>query len=173
MKVIKKNKALLAIMIILITPVIAAKLFVVNKWYQEGKTNKGILLTQDINYKKLNAVNSNQGYWQIGYMLQDNCNYICKNKIKILKNAIKALGREQNRVKLTLLTNKKNPLNNSFKEQVIAINRNENIKQNNIFIIDPLGKFVLKYVFHNNNQLQESGNMLKDLRKLMKLSKVG
>ncbi len=136
----------------------------------------------DFSNNKINS-NSLNGRWTLIHYIDRHCDSSCLSNIHLLRQVNTALGKDMNRVQRILLIDKfyENDVINSIKKEypylLIAKNKLnklhniiKNIKDNDtdIFIVDPTGNIILKY-----NQDFNGKKLLKDLKKLLKLSKIG
>tara|TARA_B100001564_G_C20569702_1_gene637742 strand:+ start:219 stop:788 length:570 start_codon:yes stop_codon:yes gene_type:complete len=149
-----------------------------------GKLLKPILLIADIDIKTssgINSTNSLNGKWSLLYYLKNDCLNACEENIYLLRQVNTALGKDMNRlqrilmfddnVKITLDLQKNYPgliyiYNKPNNLHGLISNVSEN--QSSIFLVDPLGNVILKY-----DEKFEGKKLLKDIKKLLKLSRIG
>ncbi|HAS62218.1 MAG TPA: hypothetical protein DCS35_06360 [Vibrio sp.] len=171
---------LLALILVFALPAILAQLVLSQHWYNSGVTNKGRLIEPNKTLQSLGLVNPYQGSkWQLGYVLPAHCDAFCKQQIHYLQQSHIALGKYQQRVvPVILVGNKSDPIvaaqlpldviqvNDSFTSVVSGFE---------YVIVDPLGQLVMRYpqVDSEQNLISQSKDLLADLRKLLKLSRVG
>lgn len=172
----KINFPLLGLLAIFIFPIVIAKIFLDFELYQEGVTNKGELVETNINYQHFNQNNPYPKKWQIIYPLPELCEQDCRYQLHILKQSYIALGKYQNRVNL-VVAKSINFVQPTLVE-IAQFNINNNmmdILKDHIYIVDPLGKFVMRYplVKGKEQQLNQGKDLLTDLRKMLKLSRIG
>lgn len=171
---------LLALLLVFALPAILAKLVLSQHWYNSGVTNKGSLIDPSNNLQALGVVNPYQGAkWQLGYVLPEHCDTFCKQQIHYLQQSHVALGKYQQRVVLVILVGEQSD------PAMVAQLPLDVIKVNDSFtnvvgsfeyvIVDPLGQLVMRYpqVDSEQNLVAQSKGLLADLRKLLKLSRVG
>lgn len=177
----KKSGArpLILLFVVFILPVAAAKLVLSMDLYQGGATNKGELLTQDISYTSLEMANPKPKEWQLLYLLPSQCNQQCEDHLYILQQSHIALGREKDRVTTLILLDKHSDIsaleNHSF-ETVNASKAMVGMLINQqMIIVDPLGNLVMRYpaVSGLDEQILQGKSLVSDLRKMLKLSRVG
>ncbi|MCW8332392.1 hypothetical protein [Vibrio paucivorans] len=161
-------------------PALIAKLVLSNHWYQEGVTNKGTLLEPSVSYQSLGVNNPlDKKSWQLAYLVPDNCDDFCVQQLYLLGQSHLALGKYQTRVTPVILLSEKSDTTiiKDYEFQVITINEsfNEQVKASEYVIVDPLGQLVMRYPKVDAEQalVPQSKGLLADLRKLLKLSRVG
>lgn len=176
----KKSKLILLLLLATFAlPVIIAKLILEFKWYQGGSTNHGQLITQEnISYQSLAVINPFPKHWQIIYLVPNICNKSCKNQLYLLQQTYTALGKERDRVIAAIAVTNKNNLQkiNTFKLPQFIVKPNMiSALGNHLIIVDPLGKMVMRYDDISDEQLQQSQSkaLLMDLKKMLKLSRIG
>ena len=132
-----------------------------------------------------NKINSNSlnGKWTLIYYISKYCDSVCLNNIYLLRQINTAVGKDMNRVQRVLLIDTSYDSNEivSIKKKypdLLVIKKRLNKLHNviktikdydtDIFIVDPIGNVILKYKKDFNGK-----KFLKDLKKLLKLSKIG
>lgn len=172
--------ALVAVIIAFAIPVIIAKVVLDNHWYQGGVTNEGTMLVPPIELgDTLNQTLPAQ--WRIGYVVEGSCDAQCQQALYALNQTDIALGRESDRVQPIVVSS--GDIEFSL-EQVPMVQHLTNaelidaladLPPHRIFISDPLGNVILHYeTFADETAMRaEAKSMLSDLRKLLKLSKIG
>ncbi|WP_070969577.1 hypothetical protein [Vibrio sonorensis] len=177
---VKGRLTLLALVLFFAMPAIAAKVILNQNWYQSGVTNKGTLIDSGITYQTLGVANPyHQQSWQLAYRIPEVCTELCRQQLHLLQQSHIALGKYQQRVTPVVLVTPKSdlsvlaqipfatiPINDSFSEL---------IDEAEYLIVDPLGQLVMRYPSTEQSEqlpLQTKG-LLADLRKLLKLSRVG
>ena len=182
---------LIIIMSIFILPFFIAYLMLDN--YSPGKsystTNYGDLVKPMVNINNTILDTSNnekslpKGKWLLIYYANTQCNEDCLHDIYLMRQVNTALGKDMDRLKrlflsdkvldedteinllrsypnLTLIKNKPNKIHVLIKE--ISDNKNS------LLLVDPLGNVILRY-----NSNFDGKKLLKDIKKLFKLSRVG
>ncbi len=162
-------------------PVILAYLYLTQGWYQGGATNKGQLLS-GLSYDSLAADNPGARQWQMITLLPPVCEATCLDRLAMMQQAHIALGREQDRVvPLVYLTGQSDPrilpqlaehaLSTAQADDAVVTALNEHA----LVVVDPLGQWVMAYpaVSDTEAQIQQGRDLLSDLRKLLKLSRIG
>ena len=175
----KSKKALLALIAVFVLPVIAAKLVLSLNLYDGAKTNKGELLPQDLAYSSLNMQNPKPKKWQLVFLLPSQCTRACQQQLYLLKQTHTALGREQDRVEPVVLLSKNSDTSALASYPFTTAVANKQLQQQlnaqQIIIADPLGKLVTRYELKadEKQRLLQGKAMMNDLRKMLKLSRVG
>ena len=158
------------------------------KW---NKTNYGELIEPVISITNIPITNVNNdlkntsllnGKWILIYQPHNTCMEQCLNEIYLLRQVHTALGKDADRLTRLLLSNKNT--DNNLLTQVkksypnfIIVNKKPDalhglIKKisssSPLFLVDPLGNVILKY-----EDNFEGKKLLKDIKKLFRLSRVG
>ncbi|WP_445775706.1 hypothetical protein [Shewanella sp.] len=177
----KNNKVLILLLIVFVLPVAVAKLVLSFDLYQAGATNQGVLLVNDINYSNLAMTNPKPHSWQMLYLLPDTCEQVCKDRLYVLHQSYIALGKDRDRVSPIILVSRNSDINTlkqldiSF-QQVPANNALAALlTQQQLVIVDPLGSLIMQYdqVIGRDANIAQGKAMIADLRKMLKLSRVG
>ncbi|WP_394202622.1 hypothetical protein [Shewanella waksmanii] len=172
-------KSLIVLLLVFVMPVAVAKLVLAFDLYQGGATNKGELLTSDITYQSLAIDNPLPTHWQLVYLVPQDCDQQCQNRLYILKQSHTAMGREQERIQPVILTNQHSDTRYlseyDFNVTDIGAQQPSVLTKQAVIIVDPLGSFVMRYpnVSDKQQQILQGKSMVADLRKLLKLSRVG
>jgi hypothetical protein len=181
-----KNKRSLLIMIaVFVLPVIFAYMALQFDWFNKAATNRGELIQPVIEASSL--INESDTKWHLVYIIPENCDIACENALYAVKQIFMATGKEADRVNALFIYNE-----NSSPDAVIKVkdfsganvlqksqaNVNEvfnNVDINAIFISDTLHNIVLRYPVTPDKQqaIMDSRDILADLKKLLKLSRIG
>lgn len=181
------NKRMLLILaVVFILPIVLAKLALDNNWFNKAATNKGQLLSPPLD---LTAIQTQDLAikWHVLYVLPPVCEQMCENALYSLGQVWLALGKEADRVEsLVIITSQSDPgaldsLSKSGTVKVLKSNdENVNIvfkeeSTEGIFIADTLHNVILRYPLHLEQQqaILHSRDILSDIRKLLKLSRIG
>lgn len=173
------TKPLILLFLVFVLPIAAAKIVLSLDLYQGGATNQGVLLPTATNYASLGMTNPKPKEWQLLYLLPNQCDQVCVDHLYILKQSHTALGREQDRVHTLILLNKNSDLDAISSHDFETANANDAIEkllnQQQMIIVDPLGSLVMSYPAVNgrDNQIMQGKSLISDLRKMLKLSRVG
>ncbi|KEQ16634.1 hypothetical protein [Endozoicomonas numazuensis] len=192
----KRNKGRWQLTLVILMPALAMGLawyfyFFGAQFVPDGRTNKGELLLPPVSFESM-ALEKNkalfdlkalEGRWGILVFGSESCSdQACKDALYQTRQAHLALGRESDRVIRLFITPSSNPeLNQSVlsehpdliwlgstKESVLKALDNKEWPANGFYIVDPLGNIMMKY-----QPGQYGGDLLKDLRKLLKVSNIG
>ena len=187
-----KIKFLLIVMIFVLPFVVSNHLY--NKHLSGEKlntTNYGsfinpIVSLQDTSFFDITTIprkyNSLDRKWYLIYITNPNCSDLCQNDIYLLRQINIALGKDMERVKRIVLlnddtkTNLGKELQIKYPNLIVVSNQSSSftkvlnkVKRNyNLFLVDPNGNVILGY-----NENFEGKKLLKDIKKLLKLSKIG
>ena len=169
-----------ALIFVFALPALLAKLVLSQNWYNSGVTNKGVLIDPNTSFSSLGVDNPYFGeQWQLGYVIPQKCEAMCQQQLYLLKQSHTALGKYQQRVAPVVLVSRLSdpqvldditfpivPINDAFIQVVNAFE---------YVIVDPRGQLVMRYpkVASTNDLVAQSKGLLADLRKLLKLSRVG
>ena len=179
------KRTLILLVVAFVLPVVLAKLALDNDWFNKSATNHGELLNPAVDFSSLNETNSKR--WRVAYFIPAECNASCENALYSLNQIWVALGKHQDRVEPLVIWTA-----NSDSEQVskvaeqphfsvlMADEQNVNkvfhpIATDGIFLIDTLDNVILRYPVAQEKQqaVMKSRDILADLRKLLKLSRIG
>ena len=127
--------------------------------------------------EKLNS-NVFNGRWTLIYYPKNNCLDDCLKNIYLLRQIHTALGKDMNRLQRVLISNSESEIDISESYPGLTIIKNKPDKlsgllnsissKTSILLVDPLGNVILRY----DNQF-EGKRLLKDIKKLFKLSRIG
>ncbi|WP_438865535.1 hypothetical protein [Neptunicella sp.] len=181
------KKSMLILAVIFLLPVILAKLALEFDWFNKGVTNKGQLLDPVLDMTSLYPSDTAPAIWRIIYVMPAQCEQSCQNALYSLNQVWIALGRENERVNsLVLVTG------TSDKEAVEQLKLMPNLKvlqtteqsinqvfkdtaTDGIFVVDTLQNIILRYDLQQEQQqaVMHSREILADIKKLLKLSRIG
>ncbi len=173
------SKVLIVLALVFIAPVVLAKLFLTMHWYRGGVTNHGELLPETVSYQSLEMKNPQPHMWQILYLLPIHCDTSCKQQLFVLNQSYLALGKEKKRVKPIIFMDKRSDIsqlqNYPFKPILATNSMVAQLDQQQMVVVDPLGKWVMKYGLMTNEhqRVMQGKAMLSDMQKMLKLSRVG
>ncbi len=175
-KVTRGRFVLIALVCLFALPALVAKLILIQGWYQSGVTNRGQLIEPYTTLEQLGQVAplTLKG-WQLAYVVPEQCDQQCQQQLHLLKQSHIALGKYQERVVPVLWTSESSDsVDTSMERMAINALVAEKVAQGQVVIVDPLGQLVMSYTPKPNEDLVKlSKDMLADLRKLLKLSRVG
>ncbi|TVO35741.1 hypothetical protein FOF44_11575 [Vibrio algivorus] len=177
------KKVLLLMLLIFALPVIAAKLILSMNWYQSGVTNHGVLIDSQLHYQDLGLTNPARHTWQMAYLLPQDCAEICQQQLHLLKQSHIALGKDQPRVMPVVIAANEKDLTRLQDSGFVLLAAPElwgqlemkSFAGQDFVLIDPLGQWVMRYptAINQDELSDELKGLLADLRKLLKLSRVG
>lgn len=173
------NKWLLVV--VFIAPAIFAWWALKANWFNLAVTNQGVLLQPAIALNKQQLPQQLQNQWVISYFADENCRQ-CDNAVYLLNQVRAALGKEQARSEIALISSES--LSKQTELAQIKLNSTElaQLAAGHFYIIDPLGQIILQYSLEQApssaaTELEQDKILgkaiLADLRKLLKLSKIG
>lgn len=190
MSTIKKNNKMMMLLLasVFILPVILAKLALDNGWFNQAATNKGELLSPPVDMSVLySAEPGHQPKWKLLYVMPEVCSLECENALYSIAQVHSALGKESDRAEVVVIVHEKSNL-----DQLAILQEKQNIRLLNtnlilikqvfndqstdgIFIADTLDNVILRYPLQLDKKqaVLHSRDILSDLRKVLKLSRIG
>jgi hypothetical protein len=177
----KKPKALFILLLVFVLPVALAKLVLSLNLYQGGATNQGELLTGDLSYHSLSQTNPKPHSWQVLYLLPSHCGSQCQDRLYILQQSHIALGQVKDRVSTIIIVQSNSDIGAlsglKLEHQTMAANTQlaSLLLEQQLIIVDPLGSLVMRYsgITGHDANISQGKALLADLRKMLKLSRVG
>ena len=187
----KRSKVPLLLIVVFVLPVILAKLALDNNWFNEAATNRGELLSPLLDFKPIleqsDQSSSDEPKWHVLYVLPEACDEKCENALYSLNQIWIALGKESDRMSsIVISTPDSDPVKvgELMTHETLNLLKtdNNNVKKvfkdvatDGIFLADTLGNIMLRYPTNLEKQqaVMQSRDILADLRKLLKLSRIG
>lgn len=171
---------------VFVLPVLLAKLALDNDWFNQAATNKGELLSPPVDMRILQT-SELEPKWKLVYVLPESCAVECENALYIIAQVRSALGKESDRAEVVVITHEK-----SNSEQLVLLKEKRHIrllgtdlknlqqvfKDNStdaIFVADTLSNVILRYPLQTDKEqaILKSRDILSDMRKVLKLSRIG
>jgi hypothetical protein len=171
---------------VFILPVLLAKLALDNGWFNQAATNKGELISPPVDMTTLQTTQQ-EPKWKLIYVLPEICAVECENALYSIAQVRSALGKESDRAEVVVIIHEKSNL-----AQLTLLKEKTNIrllttdlkslqqvfKENptdGIFIADTLDNVILRYPLHIDKEqaILHSRDILSDMRKVLKLSRIG
>ncbi|MGD1469412.1 cytochrome oxidase biogenesis cluster protein [Vibrio harveyi] len=174
--VTKGRIVLVSLICLFALPAIIAKVVLSQGWYETGVTNRGELVEPYITLEQLGQPSPlDEKGWQLAYVLPPECKEQCQQQIHLMQQSHIALGKYQERVVPVIWTSEET---NNVAQSIVVMQMNDSlssrVKAGQMLIVDPLGQLVMSYTPEVNEDLVRlSKDVLADLRKLLKLSRVG
>ena len=191
------KKALLLLLFVFILPVILAKVALESDFFNKAATNSGELLDPVIDFSP--AFSEKEPLWRLVYVIPKVCDVQCEDAIFAIQQVHTAMGKHSSRVQPMVITTEESAkdvladtnLARIYAEQqavetqhtidTISLSKknvNEMFKSvdvNAIFIVDTLNNGMLKHPTFSDKEeaVQASRLILSDVRKLLKLSRIG
>ncbi|AQS35476.1 hypothetical protein Sps_00256 [Shewanella psychrophila] len=172
-------KPLILLFLVFVLPVAAAKIVLSLDLYQGGATNKGELLPIGTSYQSLRMNNPKPKEWQLLYLLPNKCDQQCLDHLYILQQSHIALGRNQDRVHTLILLSQDSDIHalTTYTFETVLANDAmiKMLDRQQMIVVDPLGSLVMEYpaVDGMDKQIMQGKSLVADLRKMLKLSRVG
>lgn len=161
-----KKKPLIAMLMLFALPIILAKLVLVNGWYGGAKTNTGKLIEPPI--KLADSPNA----WVMLFNPPAECQATCQQSLWQIQQIHTLLSSEGTRVKprLTHHHSTKNYPTISISEL-----SEKKLSKNTLYLVDPQGNLFMQYKFPSDKAqaITISAGVLKDMKRLLKISKIG
>jgi len=152
----KKHATFWLVWAIALIPVFAAFIsFSGGPWQPEGRTNQGQLLPSGETLETVRLLNQQgkpyqaNGRWRLFLLQNHGCSETCAQWQQLLPNIHTAMGRDQERLQW---------------HRVI----HQDIEEGQLLLADPMGNLVTRYRLDQPPQA-----VLKDLKRLLRVSKVG
>ena len=175
------HKTLVLLLLAFVIPVALAKLVLSLDLYHAGATNKGELLTSEISYQNLLMDNPKPHLWQVLFLLPTHCDAQCEERLYFLNQSYTALGRDRDRVHPLIAlqdhsdTSVLSKLNIQFETIQANPSLSKLLTQQQLIIVDPLGNLIMQYTAVEGREanISQGKALIADLRKMLKLSRVG
>ncbi|NVN81229.1 MULTISPECIES: hypothetical protein [unclassified Vibrio] len=172
---------LVGLILIFALPAIIAKTVLDQNWYTSGVTNTGELVEPRVTLQDFGLTAPVEGEgWLVGYIAPTECDSLCEQQLHYLNQSYLALGKNKERVTAVVFVSEGDSLPAAFdKPDLSFLSGGEQLSTKfapaSIVIIDPLGQLVMEYksVSEPSQLVGQSKGMIHDLRKLLKLSRVG
>ncbi|WP_194756141.1 hypothetical protein [Aliidiomarina indica] len=179
----RNRRVLLTIALVFVLPLLIAKLVLSFGWYESGVSQKGHLVDPPI---ELAASDNEQlpNTWRIAYRMPAECTQACENALYVSGQIFHALGRQQNRVSAVAIRDEQSaaslpalPEDNTVTLHTLPHTSEllAELPEHSLMIIDPVGKVVMWYPGSDDRSevVMRGRDLLSDLQKLLKLSRVG
>jgi hypothetical protein len=171
---------------VFLVPVLLAKLALENGWFNQAATNKGQLISPALDARSLHQEQLSHK-WKLVYVLPEVCGKSCENALYSIVQVRSALGKESDRAEVVVITHE-----NSNNAQLLLLQKKTSIRIVNsdleslaqvfkdnstegIFIADTLENVILRYPLNRDPKqaVLDSRDILSDMRKVLKLSRIG
>ncbi|MFA0014422.1 hypothetical protein [Vibrio lentus] len=177
----KGRLMLIGLILIFALPAIIAKTVLDQHWYTAGVTNSGELVEPRVTLQDFGITLpvAEEG-WLVGYIAPTECESLCEQQLHYLNQSYLALGKNKERVTAVVFVAEGVSLKGTInKPDLEFLAGGDQLRGEfapaSIVIIDPLGQLVMEYksVSEPSQLVSQSKGMIHDLRKLLKLSRVG
>jgi len=192
---------IIGFLVVFTMPIIFAWVAYFNGWYNEAEsTNRGQWVKPVLMFEKYQPFYADTDHpvvikpgetWKLVYpssihqCLDDDLDSICHINLYLLGQTHLALGKEANRLERMLLTSSEE--HSKGQENIITqrfidlkiVNTNGlwqgELSEDFVYIIDPVGNIILRYPIATKKEdvFLKGKDILYDLRKLLKLSRIG
>lgn len=201
--VARKNRILLLLLAAsFVVPFLVGDLAYRLGWYEGGRTNKGQLIDPPVAFASL-ALRDGDGrgldagfvdkHWWLLYVVPADCAAACRNRLFQMRQVRKALGRESDRLRqAVVVTGPLAPATEALLQQefpgfqrlrgdaaavdaAFAPARPAASGAGLLYIMDPMGWLMLSYPpeADEKRSVEKAEDVLQDLRKLLKASRIG
>ena len=182
----KSNRtSFILLIVVFVLPVILAKLALDNDWFNRAATNKGQLLDPVVDASSLTGELPPK--WRLVYVVPQRCDASCENALFSINQVYQALGKHMDRAEaLAVMLENSDPAalgNLEENNQLKVLNTDrESVNKvfkdgasDGIFVVDTMHNAVLRYATQQEQQeaVLHSRDILADMRKLLKLSRIG
>ncbi len=178
MRSVQRSRMMLIMLVLVFAlPAMIAKLVLMNGWYQAGVTNRGEWFPPQTYLQNYNQTNPFLNKtWQLVYLQPQDCQALCQQELHLLNQSYQALGKYRQRV-TPVVWHQGSPdmPQDAMAHLMMSPELQSLVAPGDFVIVDPLGQVIMKYS-HQDQETplwQLGKNMLADLRKLLKLSRVG
>ena len=175
-----QKKPLFIILGLFIAPILIAKLVLVNDWYQGAKTNTGELLSPPL------AMSQPPQAWLLLYNPSEKCTQQCQQSLWQMQQVHTLLAAEGKRVQRYLtqypetvirpesLSRDHVEISTLARLQLSPVNQQQ-LSTDTLYLVDPLGNIFMHYLYPTDRAaaIKVSAGLLKDLKRLLKISKIG
>lgn len=200
---VRKNRRLLLILLAsFVLPFMIGDLAYRLGWYEGGQTNKGRLINPPVAFAALSARDEAgraldaafaDRHWWLLYVLPANCDGACRNRLFQMRQVRVALGKESDRLRqVVVVTAPLAPatealLRQEFSGFVRIQGESSRIdaafgsatpvasRAGELYVMDPMGWIMLSYApeADEKRSIEKAEDVLKDLVKLLKASRIG
>ena len=176
---VASKKTLIIMVAVFVLPVVLAKLALDNDWFTKGATNKGQLLAPTIDMSAL--LKDAEPKWRLLYVMPNKCDSVCENALFSINQVWLALGKESDRAQALVVTTPSSDqaaidaLTDYPFVETLSVTSPTALAYSSVYIVDTQNNAMLFYEIKDDRKdaVMESRNMLADMRKLLKLSRIG
>jgi hypothetical protein len=173
----RASKQLYSLFLVFFIPALLGwLLFHFHNEFQFKTTNHGVLVNPAVHEDALAFDPAKQKFWQIVYA-PASCGSDTEKKMYVLHQLRKALGKNQDRVSLTLLANSDCQQSaHDFRKLIFSKQQfaelqkslNQNQVNDKIYLLDPIGNLFMYY-----SSASDPMDILKDLQNVLEVSQIG
>ncbi|AWB66692.1 hypothetical protein C2869_09730 [Saccharobesus litoralis] len=172
-----KKLNMLLISACFLLPVLLAYIVLKMGWFNPSSTNKGELLSPLRSHHL--AIHSTEKKWLVMYQVPEVCNQQCQNNLYVMQQTHTALGKNQDRVSTVAINASSQLVQGSHLLGISVADISKlsfmHDSPQALYIADPMGNVMMRYQISEDKQqaIMAARDLLKDLNKMLKLSKVG
>lgn len=161
-----KKKPLIAMFMLFLLPIIIAKLVLINGWYSGAETNAGKLISPTI------KIDESPNVWVMLFNPPAKCQKICQQSLWQIQQIHTLLSSEGPRVQPYLTHDR---ATKSYPTIKVSQALDTKLTTNTLYLVDPQGNLFMQYQFPANKEeaISISAGVLKDVKRLLKISKIG
>lgn len=181
----RQRTSLLVLAAVFVLPVVLAKLALDNDWFNKGSTNRGQLLEPALDAGPI--FGSREAKWRVMYLLPQQCDASCEHALFSLNQIWVALGKNSDRVEALVVATTQSDQQvlsdmSAYPHVSVLTPDNQSVNKvfkdaqsDGIFLVDTLDNVILRYPLYQEQQqaVMASRDILADMRKLLKLSRIG
>ena len=179
----KNRRLFIGVALCFVVPLAAAKLILNMGWYTPGVTNKGVLLNPPLEISRQDQ-QALPDQWRLAVRVPNDCNERCVNSLYVISQTDLALGRDSSRVtpvaiqatpEVAHLPSVGTDSRIEYLHLPTLHQQLASFPEGSVMIIDPLGFVIMRYEGSAERAvaIQHGRDMLDDLKKLLKMSRVG
>lgn len=179
----KSQQKLLLVLGVFVLPVVIAKLALEQQWFNYGVTNFGTLAEQELTLTDLDLSSEEfKDQWLMLYRVPAHCGEKCNATLLAVNNTYTLLGKERPRVTPVVLIEKplaedvvENLKHPKWQQHQLPDKAKSYLQMASLVIVDSLGNLVMSHdIPADQNELALfSKNVLADMKKLLKYSRIG
>ncbi len=173
----KRTLNLWLLLLAFLIPIAVAWVMLNNQWYQGGVTNRGELLETPVT---VGWISPETPQWQIVYLYPEECGAPCQGALFNLRQVPQVIGESEKRLQSMLL--RSTTVNDIVGISAIQATgeqasqwRSLPYGEEAIYITDPLGNVMMAYPLVEGKEaiLAQGKDIIRDLKRLLKVSKIG
>ncbi|WP_087023311.1 hypothetical protein [Thaumasiovibrio subtropicus] len=180
----RRSLNLWLLLLAFVAPIAIAWAMLRFQWYEGGVTNRGNLLPSPV---AMSWLQPEQPQWQLVYQQPQACDPLCQGALFNLRQVPQVIGESEQRLQSTLLLGETEAATSAASTelsaaQVKAMTETQQVEwaalpfgAEAIYIVDPLGNIMMAYPLVEGKEaiLSQGKDIVRDLKRLLKVSKIG